>query len=287
MLTFTDVHALREQVRTWRKAGKRVALVPTMGNLHDGHLRLVTQAARLADFVVVSVFVNPLQFGQGEDFDAYPRTLSDDTRELESLDVPAVLFAPTMSAMYPDGPDLATRITVDPLSDRLCGLARPGHFSGVATVVAKLFNQVQPHVALFGRKDYQQLMVIERMVRDLNMPVEVVGMPTVRESDGLAMSSRNRYLTPEERVRAGALNRALETVAARLQSGEVDYALLETIGEALLNSEGVSPEYFSIRRQGDLEPPAPGDDALVILVAARLGRARLIDNREVRLNRQH
>lgn len=285
MRTIHDVDALRAQIRAWRAAGQRIALVPTMGNLHDGHLRLIREAAERADHVVASLFVNPLQFGQGEDFENYPRTLEADQERVRSIGDGHVIFAPAVTAMYPDGPDLATRITVSPLADKLCGLSRPGHFSGVATVVAKLFNLVQPDLALFGRKDYQQLQVISRMVRDLNMPVEVLGIATVRERDGLAMSSRNSYLSPEQRARAPVIYRVLRSIAERIDAGERDYATLEKAGRVQLRKEGLEPEYLSVLRQEGLYPAGVEDNDLVILVAARLGRARLIDNIELTLNR--
>ncbi len=199
---------LRERVTAWRSAGARLAFVPTMGNLHAGHLTLVREARALADMVVASIFVNPLQFGAGEDLDAYPRTLEDDRRLLagEGCDL---LFTPRVDEVYPRGQAAQTRVEVPGLSDILCGARRPGHFVGVSTVVCKLFNMVQPNLALFGEKDFQQLLVIRRMVEDLAMPVEIVGVPTVRESDGLAMSSRNGYLTAEERARAPVLYRVL------------------------------------------------------------------------------
>ncbi|MEX0729256.1 MAG: pantoate--beta-alanine ligase [Aquisalimonadaceae bacterium] len=285
MQTIHDVETLRARVRAWRQAGRRIALVPTMGNLHDGHVRLVQDAVNIADEIVVSIFVNPLQFGQGEDFAAYPRTLEADRDYLGAVQASLTLFAPSVKVMYPDGLELPTRISVTPLSDRLCGLARPGHFEGVATVVAKLFNLVQPDVALFGRKDYQQLQVISRMVRDLNMAVEVKGVATVREADGLAMSSRNRYLSADQRARAPALYRALCMISERIQAGERNYATLEKIGCDQLAADGIEVEYLSIRSQGGLEPAHRDDFDLVILVAARFGHARLIDNLELRLNR--
>ncbi|MBK1724411.1 pantoate--beta-alanine ligase [Thiocystis violacea] len=273
------IEDLRERVAIWRSAGERVALVATMGNLHRGHLVLVSEARKCADRVVASVFVNPLQFGANEDLDAYPRTLEEDQRLLtaEGCDL---LFTPTPSLVYPRGQEAQTRVEVPGLSTILCGASRPGHFVGVATVVCKLLNMVQPEVALFGEKDFQQLMVIRRMVEDLDMPVEVIGVPTVREADGLAMSSRNGYLTPEERARAPALNRVLIEAAAALQAGEEPDAV-ETAARRALSRAGLRPDYVSVRSAADLSQAAPADDALVILAAAYLGRARLIDNLRV------
>jgi len=274
------LEALREQVRTWRVGGERVGFVPTMGNLHQGHLELVRQARQAADRVVVSIFVNPLQFGAGEDFSSYPRTLEADAEKLVGADVD-LLFAPGVEVMYPRPQSEQTRVEVPGISDILCGASRPGHFAGVATVVCKLFNQVQPDVAVFGEKDFQQLLVIRRMVEDLDMPLEIGGYPTVREADGLARSSRNGYLTTEERVRAPALISTLRMVAEALESGRRDFAAIEQEASALLETAGLKCDYLSIRRAGDLATPDPGDSDLVVLGAAFLGRARLIDNLRV------
>ncbi len=282
----TDIAALRARTAMWRAEGHRIALVPTMGNLHEGHLALVRDASRRADRVLVSIFVNPLQFGAGEDYESYPRTLDADVRALETLDLPLVLFTPTTNAVYPDGPDLATRIIVSGLSEPLCGEFRPAFFSGVATVVAKLLNMSQPDAAVFGRKDYQQLQVVRRMVRDLNMPVEIVGVDTVREPDGLAMSSRNSYLDREERACAPVIYGTLRAIARALRDGSTRFHELERMGMQRLREAGLKPEYVSIRNQQDLAPAKAADTALVILAAAWLGRARLIDNVELRLNRQ-
>lgn len=282
MQTDHDIRSMRAQVRAWRDAGHRIALVPTMGNLHAGHLALVTRAHEVADRVVASVFVNPLQFGPTEDFDAYPRTLEADAVKLAEAGVDA-LFAPDVHTMYPHGQEGMTRVEVPGLSGLLCGATRPGHFAGVATVVNKLFNQVQPDTAVFGEKDWQQLLVIRRMVRDLDMPVEIIGVPTRREPDGLAMSSRNGYLSADERRQAVQLYTLLKQLAQRLQAGERDHALLEAEGSAALQAAGFRPDYLSIRRAEDLEVPGSGDKALIILAAAYLGRARLIDNVQVSL----
>jgi pantoate--beta-alanine ligase len=282
MQTVESISQLREQIAAWRHTGERIALVPTMGNLHAGHLELVQQARQQAERVVVSIFVNPLQFGAGEDFSSYPRTLDQDAAQLEKAGTD-LLFAPPVEEVYPRPQDEQAKVTVPGLSDILCGASRPGHFSGVATVVCKLFNMVQPDLALFGEKDFQQLLVIRRMVEDLCLPVEIQGVPTVREADGLARSSRNGYLMPEERARAPALYRVLCGTAQALQAGNLDYAELEGAANDQLTAAGFDPDYFSIRRVSDLAPPGEADQELVILAAAQLGRARLIDNLRVSL----
>ncbi|MBK1716384.1 pantoate--beta-alanine ligase [Thiocystis violacea] len=276
------VRDLRERVGAWRSAGERVALVPTMGNLHAGHLRLVREARARAERVVATVFVNPLQFGPGEDLDAYPRTLAEDQRQLagEGCDL---LFAPRTSEVYPRGQEIQTRVEVPGLSDILCGATRPGHFAGVATVVCKLLNMAQPDVALFGEKDFQQLLVIRRLVEDLDMPVEIVGVATVREADGLAMSSRNGYLDAGERLRAPALYQALRQAGESLRQGESIERVERAATEAILES-GLRPDYLSVRVASDLSPAHSGDADLVILGAAYLGRARLIDNLRLTLD---
>lgn len=271
---------LRRRVRGWRREGGRVAFVPTMGNLHRGHLTLVREARTLADITVVSIFVNPLQFGPEEDFPAYPRTLERD-RELLAAEGADLLFAPTAEAVYPRGQAEQTRVEVPGLSDILCGVSRPGHFTGVATVVCKLFNMVQPDVAVFGEKDFQQLRVIRRMTDDLSLPVEVRGVETVREPDGLALSSRNGYLTAAERARAPALYKTLCRARDHLEQGRAADAV-EAEGRRELASARLSPDYFSVRRAEDLAAPAPADRDLVVLAAAYLGRARLIDNLRAR-----
>ncbi|MGQ9658652.1 MAG: pantoate--beta-alanine ligase [Thermochromatium sp.] len=275
------VAELRAQVRAWRAVGARIACVPTMGNLHAGHLSLVQAGRAQAERVVVTIFVNPLQFGPHEDLDAYPRTLEDDRRQLEAIGCD-LLFTPSVDEMYPRGQEAQTRVEVPGISDILCGASRPGHFVGVATVVCKLLNMIQPDVALFGEKDFQQLVVIRRMVEDLALPVEIIGRPTVREPDGLALSSRNGYLTPAERALAPNLYRVLQATAERLQAGE-PIARAEQMGMAELAASGLRPDYLSVRRVADLAPASPGDRALIILAAAYLGRARLIDNRKVDL----
>lgn len=268
---------LRERVAAWRRDGQRVALVPTMGNLHAGHVALVVRARELADRVVASVFVNPLQFGPNEDFGSYPRTLDADAQRLQPVGLD-VLFAPAVNDMYPRGVAGTTVVKVSGLTETLCGLSRPGHFDGVTTVVSKLFHIVQPDVGIFGEKDWQQLQVIRRMVADLDMPVHVEGLPTVREADGLAMSSRNGYLSAAERALAPALYAALGAAAERIREGERDYPLVETALAETLETAGFRPDYVQVRRAQDLATPTADERELRILVAAWLGRARLIDN---------
>ena len=277
MIRIERVAELRRQVAEWKAAGERIALVPTMGNLHAGHLRLVTRARDLADRVVVTLFVNPMQFSLGEDLDAYPRTPKADSAGLEAIGTD-LLFIPPISEVYNRSRDEETRVEVPGISDLLCGASRPGHFIGVATVVCKLFNMAQPDLALFGEKDFQQLMVIRRMIEDLCIPVKVVGVPIVRESDGLAMSSRNGYLTVAERGRAPTLYRVLDAVATRLREGAADYAKLEQGAIGSLQEAGFRPDYFRVLRAQDLGEPQSADRDLVVLAAAYLGKARLIDN---------
>ena len=277
-----DKDTLREQLNDWRQAGDHIALVPTMGNLHDGHLALVDIARQNAERVVVSIFVNPTQFGEGEDFDAYPRTLEVDKRKLKRAKAD-VLFAPEVETMYPFGTDTAASVRLPVLTDDLCGESRPGHFDGVTSVVSRLFSLVQPDVAVFGQKDYQQLAVIRRLVEDMSLPVEIISAPTVREDDGLAMSSRNQYLSEEERRIAPRLYAVLEDTAHALENGKENYTELESEAMDRLRSEGFEPEYVSIRRAESLDAPDRETDELVVLAAARLGKARLIDNVIVRV----
>ena len=281
MITTGEIDSLRTQVESWRRGGN-VAFVPTMGNLHAGHLSLIEAAHKVADRVVASIFVNPLQFGAGEDFDNYPRTLERDAAMLaaEGTDL---LFAPSVRVMYPKAQAEQTRVEVPGLSDVLCGACRPGHFIGVATVVCKLFNMVQPDIALFGNKDYQQLMVIRRMVQDLAMPVKIIGVETMRESSGLAMSSRNGYLSDGERAIAPVLYRVLTGVAQALREGSQDFAGLQAQAARELDDNGLRTDYVAIRNAADLLEPVAGEDRLVVLAAAFLGKARLIDNIEVAL----
>lgn len=272
-----SIELLREQVKQWRKDNQTVAFVPTMGNLHQGHLSLVSRAKDLADKVIVSIFVNPLQFDDKADLSAYPRTLEADIEKLISVDC-ALVFTPTPELIYPNGMDSHTVITVPGMDDKLCGRARPGHFDGVATVVAKLFNMVQADVAVFGEKDYQQLLLIKTMVKDLNFPVNVVGVPTHREKSGLAMSSRNQYLTSQQNEQAAGMYQLLLSVKNKLEQGEQNFVMLEQNAFKLLEEMGFKPDYIDIRCSDDLEPARIEDKSLRILVAARLGSARLIDN---------
>ncbi|ANB02492.1 pantoate--beta-alanine ligase [Ectothiorhodospira sp. BSL-9] len=266
------------QVRTgWRDARQSVALVPTMGNLHEGHLALVRQARHQAERVVVSIFVNPLQFDRPEDLAAYPRTLAEDCELLAQEGVDLV-FAPGDEELYRRPRSEITRVEVAGLSDLLEGAHRPGHFAGVATVVCKLFNLVQPDLAIFGEKDFQQLMLIRRMVDDLDIPVEVLSGATVREPDGLALSSRNAYLDAAQRERASGLYQVLSELAGQVTAGARDYDRLEAKAMKGLEIRGFEPDYVAVRRSADLLPPGPQDSQLVVLAAAWLGRARLIDN---------
>ncbi len=283
MRTVHAIAELRAQVATWKRAGERVAFVPTMGNLHRGHIHLVERARELAPRTVASIFVNPMQFGPGEDFSTYPRTLEADSRQLEAAGLD-LLFAPGVAEVYPRPLEDMTQVTVPELPAVLCGASRPTHFSGVTTVVSKLFNMARPDVAVFGEKDWQQLVIIRRMAADLDMPVEIVGVPTVRESDGLALSSRNGYLSAEQRAVAPTLYATLRATAERLRAGERDFAVLETGAKAKLAAVGFRPDYFEIRRPHDLQPPTIEDTALRIFAAAWLGRTRLIDNLPVELN---
>lgn len=277
MITEHTVAALRQRVRRWRDIQQRVALVPTMGNLHAGHMALVKHAQKLAERVVVTIFVNPLQFGPKEDFGAYPRTPDADRLQLAAAGTD-LLFTPEVEEMYPLGVEAVTRVEVPGLSGILDGASRPGHFAGVATVVSKLFNMVQPDVAIFGEKDYQQLLVIRRMTADLCLPVEIVGHPTVRETDGLAMSSRNQYLTRSERAQAPLLQRVLRDTLQALKDGGRDLTALQAEALRRLTEGGFRPDYVEIR-QADTLAPATGDDKrFVVLGAAWLGKARLIDN---------
>ena len=270
--TITDV---REAMTTWHLNGERVAFVPTMGNLHAGHLHLVSLAQKKADRVVVSIFVNPTQFGVGEDFETYPRTESEDQEKLTAEHVD-LLFQPSVAEIYT--PDAKTVVTVTGLSDVYCGASRPGHFSGVATVVCKLFNIVQPNMAVFGLKDFQQFTVIKSMVRDLNFPVELIGVDTVREADGLAMSSRNGYLNKDEKKIAPKLYHALCAARDAILAGNIAYEVLERQALQFLQQAGFQPDYFSVCRSSDLKKATAEDVDLVLLAAAKLGKTRLIDN---------
>ena len=281
METVSTIAAVRERVRRWRAEGRRIAFVPTMGNLHLGHVSLIEAARRHGDRLVASIFVNPMQFGPNEDFAHYPRTPAQDARMLTEAGCD-LMFMPDVAEIYPNGSDRATRIEVPGLSSVLCGEFRPGHFEGVATVVAKLFHIVEPDAAVFGEKDFQQLTLIRRMVVDLCMPVTVIAAPTVREPDGLAMSSRNQYLTEEERRKAPIIHQTLLAAVERLRAGERAFAEIEREGTEALEGAGLRPDYFAVRRADDLSDPEDGTKHLVVLTAARLGRARLIDNLQLR-----
>ena len=275
MRIVNTVIELREVIKTWRSKGESVAFVPTMGNLHAGHLQLVSMAKKKADRVVVSIFVNPTQFGAGEDFETYPRTEREDREKLEAENAD-LLFQPAVADIY--SPDAKTVVTVTGLSDVYCGASRPGHFSGVATVVCKLFNIVQPDIALFGLKDFQQLTVIKTMVRDLNIPVEIAGVDTVREASGLAMSSRNGYLTEDEKKVAPKLYHSLCAARNAILAGDQTYANIEQRALQFLQQAGFQPDYFSVCRSRDLTKATAEDVDLVLLTAAKLGKTRLIDN---------
>ena len=268
---------MRELHEGWRHHDEHVALVATMGNLHAGHLSLVDLARQHAERVVVTVFVNPTQFGEGEDFEDYPRTLKRDTQRLRKLDAD-VLFTPDVETVYPFGIDRATVVSVPGLTRNFCGASRPGHFDGVTTVVARLFALVQPDIAVFGQKDYQQQLVIRHMTADLSLPIRIITAPTVREPDGLAMSSRNQYLSEAERAVAPQLHAALETIGAELQDGQRNFEDLENDARNTLQAAGFVPDYVAIRRAENLEPPNRDCDEIVVLAAAHLGKARLIDN---------
>ena len=276
MQTVETISEVREQVRAWKAEGLRVGFVPTMGNLHIGHLRLVEAAREHCDRTVASIFVNPTQFGPGEDYDSYPRTLAEDQRRLDATGTDLV-FAPSVEEMYPGGEPL-TWVNVEGLDQYLCGASRPGHFRGVATVVTKLFNIVQPDLAAFGEKDYQQLAIIRRMVRDLCMPVEILGVPTERESDGLAVSSRNGYLSESERSLAPQLHQTLQQAREAILAGERNYPELCQRLSRTLEEQGFTVDYLDVVNAHTLAPAGPDDRHLVIAGAAWLGKPRLIDN---------
>ena len=274
--TIRELPGLRERVLEWKRAGLRVGFVPTMGNLHAGHFSLVELARTRADRVVASVFVNPTQFGPGEDFDRYPRTPEADTHGLSAAGCD-VLWLPSVATMYPYGPEATVRVSVPGVTEVLEGAHRPGHFDGVATVVARLFNQVQPDLAVFGRKDYQQLAVIRYLVRDLAFPIELLAGETLREADGLAMSSRNQYLTVDERPVAALIQRTLQQMRSELLAG-APRVQVERDARERLEAAGFLVDYAALRRE-DLTEPGDGEGGpRVGLVAARLGRTRLIDN---------
>jgi len=282
MQTFAEISALREQIKQYKRDGRKVAFVPTMGNLHEGHMTLVRKARELADVVVVSIFVNPMQFERADDLNSYPRTMEDDVQKLTNEHVD-VLFTPTPEIMYPYGLDKQTSVEVPVLSQILEGASRPGHFRGVSTVVTKLFNIVQPDVACFGEKDFQQLAVIRQMVDDLCLDVEIVGVPTVREMDGLAMSSRNNLLTLDERQRAPVLARTMRWISSAMRGGRDDYASIIEDAEDQLRAADLQPDELFIRDARTLQEITTDTVQAVILMSAFLGKVRLIDNQTVEL----
>ncbi|EFC5746654.1 pantoate--beta-alanine ligase [Escherichia coli] len=282
MLIIETLPLLRQQIRRLRMEGKRVALVPTMGNLHDGHMKLVDEAKARADVVVVSIFVNPMQFDRPEDLARYPRTLQEDCEKLNKRKVDLV-FAPSVKEIYPNGTETHTYVDVPGLSTMLEGASRPGHFRGVSTIVSKLFNLVQPDIACFGEKDFQQLALIRKMVADMGFDIEIVGVPIMRAKDGLALSSRNGYLTAEQRKIAPGLYKVLSSIADKLQAGERDLDEIITIAGQELNEKGFRADDIQIRDADTLLEVSETSKRAVILVAARLGDARLIDNKMVEL----
>ncbi|MEB6682858.1 pantoate--beta-alanine ligase [Escherichia coli] len=282
MLIIETLPLLRQQIRRLRMEGKRVALVPTMGNLHDGHMKLVDEAKARADVVVVSIFVNPMQFDRPEDLARYPRTLQEDCEKLNKRKVDLV-FAPSVKEIYPNGTETHTYVDVPGLSTMLEGASRPGHFRGVSTIVSKLFNLVQPDIACFGEKDFQQLALIRKMVADMGFDIEIVGVPIMRAKDGLALSSRNGYLTAEQRKIAPGLYKVLSSIADKLQAGERDLDEIITIAGQALNEKGFRADDIQIRDADTLLEVSETSKRAVILVAAWLGDARLIDNKMVEL----
>ncbi|HAJ7801256.1 pantoate--beta-alanine ligase [Escherichia coli] len=282
MLIIETLPLLRQQIRRLRMEGKRVALVPTMGNLHDGHMKLVDEAKARADVVVVSIFVNPMQFDRPEDLARYPRTLQEDCEKLNKRKVDLV-FAPSVKEIYPNGTETHTYVDVPGLSTMLEGASRPGHFRGVSTIVSKLFNLVQPDIACFGEKDFQQLALIRTMVADMGFDIEIVGVPIMRAKDGLALSSRNGYLTAEQRKIAPGLYKVLSSIADKLQAGERDLDEIITIAGQELNEKGFRADDIQIRDADTLLEVSETSKRAVILVAAWLGDARLIDNKMVEL----
>ncbi|SEL20022.1 pantothenate synthetase [Colwellia chukchiensis] len=281
MQTIDNIPALREKIRHLRKQGLRIAFVPTMGNLHQGHISLVEKARTLADIVVVSIFVNPMQFGVNEDIDNYPRTMAADQEKLQASGCD-LLFTPTPNIIYPKGIDKQSYVEVPNVSSGYCGESRPGHFRGVATVVCKLFNIVQPDLACFGLKDYQQVQVIQTMVEDLSMPIEIVPVETVREASGLALSSRNSYLSAEQKQIAPALNKNMRWLAQAIQSSN-DFVGLAKQAAQFIDDAGLKTDYLHICHARTLQPASEDDKELVILAAAYCGKARLIDNLRVNL----
>jgi len=277
MRTVHSLKELRAILRGYRQQEKTIGLAPTMGNLHEGHISLVRKAAEAADIVVTSIFVNPMQFGANEDLDTYPRTLINDQNKLSEAGN-TLVFAPSAEEVYPDGLARHTRIVVPEVSDGHCGASRPGHFEGVATVVSVLFNMIQPDFAVFGEKDFQQLAVIRKMARDLMMPVEVIGAPTIREEDGLAKSSRNSYLSEDERKMAPVIYQTLQATAAKIADGHADFQVLAKEAGDSLRDAGLRLDYFNIANSQTLKPAASDDSEITLLAAAFLGTTRLIDN---------
>lgn len=286
MLVYHHNQSVREAISEARHQGKRIAFVPTMGNLHDGHIALVEQARAISDFVVVSIFVNRLQFGLNEDWDRYPRTLEQDTQKLAAVKCD-VLFCPDEHEIYPNGMDEQTRVVVPTMSNVLCGASRPGHFEGVTTVVSKLFNIVQPDLAVFGLKDFQQLAIIRRMVEDLCMPIEIVAAEISREDDGLARSSRNSFISKEERPNACELHASLQRIKGQVLSGERDFLALEEQERQKLEGLGFRLDYLKISNSKSLEPAADDDTEITVLGAIYTQKARLIDNVSFLRKRSH
>ena len=283
MQVFHTVNGLREVLREHRNSNKSIGFVPTMGNLHDGHLALIKQARETNDIVVCSIFVNALQFGLNEDWDKYPRTYVSDCEKLDQVGCD-YLFYPEDSEMYPNGLDTQSRVVCPTMTDVLCGASRPGHFEGVTTVVSKLFNIVQPDEAIFGIKDYQQLAVIKRMTEDLCLPVKIISAPIHREADGLAMSSRNIYITEDERPKVKVLKQVLELIAQKIQAGNLDFLTLELEAKMRIESAGFRPDYVTISNSKTLEPAAVDDHQITILGAMYTDSARLIDNISISLD---
>jgi len=281
--TITEISALRQQIKTWKQNGLTVAFVPTMGNLHQGHFSLIEKAKAVADKVVASIFVNPMQFGANEDLDSYPRTLEQDQQGLAALGTD-LLFTPTPDIIYPKGLDAQSFVEVPCVSEGHCAGTRPDHFRGVSTVVCKLFNLVQPDIACFGEKDFQQLQVIRTMVEDLSMPIEIIGVSTKREASGLAKSSRNGYLTAEQKEIAKVLYACLQRTHKAISNGERDYVSLITSAKNTLSEAGLKPDYFNICNKADLKEATADCNHFVILAAAFLGSVRLIDNIQVDIN---
>ncbi len=279
MQTIKDISALRATISDWRQQGLKIAFVPTMGNLHQGHISLVDKAISVADKVVASIFVNPMQFGANEDIDNYPRTMAADQEKLQAAGCD-LLFTPTADIIYPKGLDKQSYVEVPNVSDGYCGESRPGHFRGVSTVVCKLFNLVQPDIACFGLKDYQQVQVIQTMVEDLSMPIEIIPVATVREESGLALSSRNNYLTDEEKKIAPALSQNIQWLAQEIKTNS-DFIGLAKKAASFIDNAGMKTDYIHICHARTLQPASEDDKELVILAAAHCGKARLIDNLQV------